>query len=118
MKLYYIDSIHFVHEDDFQEGEGNLVNSYSLHKLLTADSVDQAIELYITTFLGFNLEWDKADIRDDNKILDYSELVDNDNNKANMSKIENWKLGVTKLYSNRFQMKVHELISREIIKPS
>lgn len=117
MARYYIESIHFVHEDDFQEGEGEQVNSYDLNTFINADSVNDAIQKYIEDYLGFSFSWDNVENSEDNSVLDYYELVDNDNIKASTSEIEKWKFGELKLYSNQYVLRAFELIEQKIINP-
>jgi|694.fasta_scaffold00239_13 hypothetical protein len=117
MARYYIESIHFVHIDNFTEGELEQVNSYSLNTFVKADSVHNAIESYIKDYLGYYFDWDNAENSEDSAILDYSELVDSDNTKASESEINKWKLDEITLYSNNYQIQVSEVVRKEIIKP-
>jgi hypothetical protein len=117
MALYYIESIHLVHIDNFTEGQLHQVNSYSLNTFVKADSVQNAIESYIKDYLGYSFNWDNAENSEDNTILDYSELVDIDNIKASENEINKWKLDEIALYSNSYQIQVSQVVRQQIIKP-
>lgn len=118
MKTYIITSVHTVHIDSFEEGELGFVNSYDLKSTIKASTPKEAVEKYFETvlFLPFHFEAayifhkEDPDVNQDKNTLEYTSLVDVENNEPSKTDIELWTRGQKELYSNSAFISVYELI--------
>jgi hypothetical protein len=117
MKTFFIESLHFVNIDDYNEGEQNQVNCYEQKATIKAENPREAIKQYFETQLYFSFDIEKAAIEHEeegeeaenlNK-LNYSNLVDEENSEANEKEIEEWKQGKKVLYSNTTIISIFEV---------
>lgn len=111
MKTFKIYSAHDIYIDDYEQGELDRVNDYTLTNEVKANDVWEAIEKYFETTLYYDFKKDNSSKSDEvENELHYSVLVDVENLEANGRQIEKWKQGKEKLYSNNITITVHEII--------
>lgn len=115
MKKYQIQSIHTVFIDNYENGEGNQVNLYSLNKIIKAETPKEAIIEYIKDFLYYDISPEHLE-KDEEKpnVIHTGALVDEDNSQATERQIEDWKKGLINLYSNNIYIVIEELKEIEI----
>lgn len=94
-----------VYEDDFEEGEGKHVNSFSGEVNKIFGSIDDLLK-----YIGDRITYEDAkkenfSVNDDGRI-DTSVLVDSENSPASKSEIEKWKNGELKLYNANYSFYV------------
>ena len=107
---YYIASTHCIYEDDYNEGEEENVNYYTLKAIVIAENAKQAISKYFENTLSYSFSFENAMIDEEKtNILFYSNLVDEDNAEANKAEIEAWKQGNKKLYSDNARIEINIL---------
>lgn len=117
MKTYFIESIHFVYVDNYNEGEQEQKNCYDQKAMIKAENPRQAIEKYFETQLFFSFNFESAAVRheeegeeaDNINKLDYSNLVDEENSEATENEREQWKQGKKVLYSNNTVLSIYEV---------
>jgi uncharacterized iron-regulated protein len=110
MKNYRIVSHHDIHVDDYENGEGEYLNGYSLEEIIAAESPIEAVEKYFKNVLAYDFDKDSACIDDEqDNVLHYDVLVDDNNFKASESEIEEWKNGKKVLYNDHSVVYVYEL---------
>lgn len=92
-----------VYEDDYEEGEGKLVNAYTVNWLKNPIvKADDLLEyLYDNLYLS---RYPQDYAIDDNGIIHTSRLEDADGSEASESEIEKWKKGEMKLYSAHYSI--------------
>jgi hypothetical protein len=92
-----------VHEDDYEEGEGKLVNAYTVDWLKNPIvKADDLLEyLYDKVYLS---RYPQDYAIDDDGIIHTSRLEDADGSEASESEIEKWKKGEMKLYSAHYSI--------------
>ena len=111
MKTFKIHSAHDVYIDDYEQGELDRVNGYTLTNEVEANDVWEAIEKYFKTTLYYDFKKVNSSKSDEvENELHYSVLVDVENLEANERQIEKWKQGKEKLYSNNITITVYEII--------
>lgn len=115
MKTYKIKTIHDICLDDYKQGELEFVNIYSLDSEIGANSTKEAIKKYFNEFLYYSIDFKYIQI--DNNILNYSVLVDVDNNEVTNKDIiyKKWVEGKEKLYSNNITLFAYEIKECELI---
>jgi len=120
MRNFKIISNHTVSVDNYNEGEQENVNNYSLNATIKAENPRKAIELYFENelFYKFNFEnsfipHEEEDEAEEN-ILIYDVLVDFDNEEASERRINSWKKGKETLYNNNIFITIFELNSVKI----
>ena len=107
---YYIQSTHSIYEDDYNEGEGENVNYYTLKGIVIAENAKEAIKKYFEDTLYYNFSFENAMIDEEKtNILFYSNLVDEDNSEASEAEKEAWKQGNKKLYSDNSRIEINIL---------
>lgn len=111
---YKIISFHSVYVDNYEEGEQENVNNYTLEREIKAETPKQAIEKYFEDFLYYDFNFSDSLIDEEENILNYSVLVDAENVEASDSMKELWKKGQVKLYSNNIQLELFELTKCKI----
>ena len=117
MKTYFIESIHFVYVDNYNEGEQEQKNCYEQKAMIKAENPREAIKQYFETQLYFSFNIADAAIRheeegeeaDNINKLDYSNLVDEENSEATENEREQWKQGKKVLYSNNTVLSIFEV---------
>ena len=111
MKTFKIRSAHDIYIDDYEQGELDRVNGYTVTNEVEANDVWEAIEKYFETTLYYNFKKDNSSKSDEvENELHYSVLVDVEKLEANERQIEKWKQGKEKLYSNNITITVYEII--------
>lgn len=92
-----------VYEDDYEEGEGKLVNAYTVNWLKNPIvKADDLLEyLYDNVYLS---RYAQDYVIDDDGIIHTSRLEDADGREASESEIEKWKKGEMKLYSAHYSI--------------
>ena len=115
MKTFKIHSAHDIYIDDYEQGELDRVNGYTLTNEVKANDAWEAIEKYFETTLYYDFKKDNASKSDEvENELHYSVLVDVENLEANERQIEKWKQGKEKLYSNNITIAVYEIIETSL----
>lgn len=104
---YFIKSLHTIHEDDYNEGEGKYINEYNLDAFITAETPKDAIIKYFDTQLY--LSFDINNSYEEEGILHYSNLVDEDNTEPTDHQINLWKQGKEIIYVNYTQIHIFEV---------
>ena len=111
MKTFKIHSAHDVYIYDYEQGELDRVNGYTVTNEVEANDVWEAIEKYFETTLYYDFKKDNASKSDEvENELHYSVLVDVENLEASENQIEKWKQGKEKLYSSNITITVYEII--------
>ena len=111
MKTFKIRSAHDIYIDDYEQGELDRVNGYTVTNEVEANDVWEAIEKYFETTLYYDFKKDNASKSDEvENELHYSVLVDVENLEASENQIEKWKQGKEKLYSSNITITVYEII--------
>ena len=115
MKTFKICSAHDIYIDDYEQGELDRVNGYTVTNEVEANDVWEAIEKYFETTLYYDFKKDNASKSDEvENELHYSVLVDVENLKASENQIEKWKQGKEKLYSSNITITVYEIIETSL----
>ena len=115
MKTFKIHSAHDVYIDDYEQGELDRVNGYTVTNEVEANDVWEAIEKYFETTLYYDFKKDNASKSDEvENELHYSVLVDVENFEASENQIEKWKQGKEKLYSSNITITVYEIIETSL----
>ena len=110
MKTFKIHSANDVHIDDYEQGELDRVNGYTVTNEVEANVVWEAIEKYCETTLYYDFKQDNASKIDVVEYLFfYSVVVEVENLEANERQIEKWKQGKEKLYSSNITITVLKL---------
>jgi len=111
MKKFKIKTNHFVFIDDFEQGEKQCVNSYELSIEINSDNYTEAIKYYFENYLSFEFNIKFSYIDKDSNSLNYSVLVDSDNNEVKDGDymFSEWKKGKQTLYNNHIDLYVYEL---------
>ena len=94
-KLYLKHFVATIHEDSYEEGEGNYVNEFSENINMSFDSGKDLLE-----YIKSNIIYDSSAeffVFEDGRVS-CSLMVDNNNSSASKSEIERWKKGEEKLY--------------------
>jgi hypothetical protein len=94
-KLYLKHFVATIHEDSYEEGEGNYVNEFSENINMSFDSGKELLE-----YIKSNIIYDSSAeffVFEDGRVS-CSLMVDNNNSSASKSEIERWKKGEEKLY--------------------
>jgi chemotaxis protein histidine kinase CheA len=94
-----------VYEDDYNEGEGNQVNSFGERENKSFSNVSDFFKYINNTILYYDMNKEYFSIMDDGRIVT-SILVDEDNSPASKMEIEEWKKGNRKLYSANYNFYV------------
>ena len=111
MKTFKIHSAHDIYIDDYEQGELDRVNGYTVTNEVEANDVWEAIEKYFETTLYYNFKKEYASKSDEvENELHYSVLVDVENLEASEKQIEDWKQNKQKLHSNNITITVYEII--------
>jgi len=111
---YFIECMHNVYLDNYQEGETENVNNFDTEGIYKAENVTEAIEKHLYS-LGyeFNKDYINTDEEQDNKIF-YSVLCNEENEQARDSEINLWRKDKKILYANNMIIYVYELIAAKI----
>lgn len=110
-KKFVISSHHDIYVDDWNEGELDFVNGYSMSETIEAETWKEAVNTYFEKVLHYNLGIENCDIEDDYIVT--SCLVDEDILQPTDKEVEDWKEGKRTLYSNVIMVYVDELIKVE-----
>jgi len=114
---YYIETSHDVYADDYNEEEGNHVNFYTLNAIVKAETPKKAIEDYFNNTLYFPFDFAKAYIthkeegegETNTNTLQYSCIVDVENENPSDYDIKQWKEGEKELFANNIFLTIHKL---------
>lgn len=109
MKKYIVESLHEVYVDDYENGEGEHVNTYTLKNEVHADNPIHAVNKYLNDELNYNLGFENCEVYE-GKRVDTSCLVDVDNDQPDSRMVDEWKQGRITLYANHISMFVSEVI--------
>ncbi len=111
MKKYKLKSIHHVYEDDYTEGEGEMVNNFVLSEEIEAKTPKDALMKYFD-FLGCKVTDEDVESMakntDEDGVYHWSKQVDNDNCFVTPNEVEQWKRGKLTLYSDNFSVVIYE----------
>ena len=94
-----------VYEDDYNEGEGEQVNSFSERVNKSFSNTEDFFKYINDNVLYYNMNKEYFSIMDDGRIVT-SLLVDEDNSAASKSEIGEWEKGNKKLYSANYNFYV------------
>ena len=112
MNKYKLESIHLVYEDDYNEGEGKMVNNFILSEGIVAETPKDALMKYFE-FLGCKVTDEEiesmAKDSDEDGVYHWSKQVDKDNCFVTPDEVEQWKKGEITLYSDNFSVIIYEL---------
>ena len=111
-KKFYFNVDATIYEDSYKEGQGDQVNWWNTNELIEAPTLDLAIEKLFETKLYFSYKKEFAQANDEIKnILEYSNLVDEDNNEivADSKRYQAWQEGKTVLYACDLSIEIFEL---------
>lgn len=110
---FLITSQHDVFVDNYNEGEQENVNFYCLDGIIEADNYKEAVTKYLQENLGYNLDINNCEVRD-NAIFT-SCLVDIENYQPTNNEVEQWKRGQKVLYSNNIEINVSQILPMALI---
>jgi len=111
MKRYYIESLHEICEDDYQEGQGENVNNFELNSIIKAETPKEAIKNYFDKVLFYNYNEEYLDTENEEEgVYNYSTLVDKENAEASEEEKDLWRNGDYILYSNNISLSISELV--------
>jgi hypothetical protein len=82
MKNYYITATIFVAIDDFNEGEGEVVNNWDTKSIIKGETPMEAVKTFFEKVLYFSFEEENAHIEHELNgvnVLQYSNYVNDDN---------------------------------------
>ena len=105
---YFIKSLHTIHKDDYNEGEGEYIHEYNLDAFITAQTPKEAIIKYFDTKLYLSFDINNI-YEEEEGILHYSNLVDKDNIEPTDHQINHWKQGKEILYVNSTEINIFEV---------
>lgn len=99
-----------VYVDDYKQGELDYVNWYLNTKEIEEETPIKAIEKAMN-YYGFSFNPKYSQTNEEENLLWYSNLVDNDNFEITEkdSLYKEWKKGKVTLYSANHNIKVHQL---------
>lgn len=106
MKKYKVISIHDIYEDNYIEGQGNLVNSFNLDSEQSVNTPIEAIEKHFNIF-GYSFDSIRAEF--DDNLCHYGFMVDTDNIEASTQELEWFKNDNKKLYADNTTIQVYEM---------
>ncbi len=115
MKQFYFNINATIFQDSYKEGQGDQVNFWQNQELIKAENLTLAIEKLFETKLYFTYKKEFAQVNDCNdsinNILEYSNLVDENNSEVLESnkKHKDWKAGKIDLYSCDLSIEIFEL---------
>lgn len=102
---YLVESRHEVFEDNFEDGEGNLITEYNSSSMIEAESAVDAIETYFKSTLGYTFEISTVGLEDEeliNCVLVDKSLVEVFNDEPDYKR---WEDGEINLYNNYIYLK-------------
>ena len=106
-KLFLVKSLHTIHIDSYNEGEGDFVQHFELESTEIAENYKQAITNHLQDN-GYNLDYNNCEISEDKISLETSCIVDKDNTQPSKNILTLWEHGKVTLYSDSISIKVHE----------
>lgn len=109
MKVFFITSIHSIFVDEYNEGEQENVNNYTLESTVEAVDYKEAVNKYLQENIGFNLDFNNCEVENDT--IYTSCLVDSENMQPTQTELKEWESGNLRLYSNNITLLVSELVS-------
>lgn len=109
MKDFYIQSLHEVFVDDYNEGEKEYSYSYDQKGRIKAETYEDAVNIYFDTVLLFNLGIENCELNKESNTLETSCLVDSEQNQPNEYQVKCWENGYLELYVNRISISVFEV---------
>jgi hypothetical protein len=109
MKNLLIYSAHNVYEDDFNEGEKEQTNFYECQAEIRDETIKGAIEKYISDSLGFTIKENNLYLDEEQNLIFYDTIVNNDNFELSKTEHNQWKKGKMKAYTNRVEISVSEI---------
>lgn len=121
-KKFYFKVDATIYEDSYKEGQGDQVNWWNTNELIEAPTLDLAIEKLFETKLYFNYKKELRDVNEDNdgikNILEYSNLVDENNNEIleDNKRYQAWKEGNAILYACDLSIEIFELNPVDMVK--
>lgn len=107
MNEYLIKSYHNIYVDDYNEGEGYHVNSYSMTAFIKAPDAGNAIQQYIENCLYYKFNSNYLDTSSEDISCYYDVLVDDESTEATEVDRELWKNGELKLYNNQIMIEAY-----------
>jgi hypothetical protein len=122
MKHFYFNVNATIHQNDYEEGQGKQVNFWQLQEHVKAENLTLAIKKLFETRLYFAYKKEFAQVNDCNdsinNILEYSNLVDNDNCEIleRDKKYQDWKAGKINIYSCDLSIEIFELSAVDLTK--
>lgn len=112
MNEYFIKSYHEIYVDDYNDGEGEMVNFYMNDARLHAYDQIDAIKEYFNT--QFYYDFDESlvctDAEDSTNVVWYNVMVNELIDEADPSEVELWKNGKLKLYNNSMRIELYQVV--------
>lgn len=120
MKKYLIQNNVEVYKDDYEKGEGDCVNSWDDKQEIIAATPIEAVEKYFAEKLYYSFDAANADFGHEfdeaENLVQYSNMVDQDNSEATAKDLEEFKEGKKQLYSAHSRLFVYELSPVSFVK--
>lgn len=110
-KEFRVVSNHVVYEDNYNDGELEYVNDYTLDGIYKVDNWQQAIENHFNEN-GLSIELKDCEIEDG--ILYTSRLVNFDGVRPFNNELQDFKKGLINLCSDNITVHVQELVNVEL----
>jgi hypothetical protein len=111
MNTYIFEVNVVIREDDYNEGEGPILNSWDFTHSLTANSLKEALHKFYDDRLscpGVNFE-DAYSYDEGSKFIYFARTEDKNGCYASESEIERWKKGEIRLYSAIYAVQISEV---------
>jgi hypothetical protein len=115
MKTYEVTTTHDVYIDNYEDGETKHVNWYQQTSKQKANSPREAIENHFNNIIYLPFNFDRAEPNDENTILYWGALVDENNEQPTAHDEAQWKKGEKELYSNHIEIEIKELTTIKFI---
>lgn len=107
---YFIRSFHTVYEDSYKDGILANFNSYEMQNKINAKNPFEAIEIYCSKILGYEIDSENLEIDEDLNILGLDILVDENNLLASIEQVEKWKNDKYRLFTDSISFKIYEFM--------
>jgi hypothetical protein len=99
---------HDVHRDDWEEGEGEWVNTYHTKAEILADSALEAVQKFYDKILNYKFVQDNLDFDEESCIYFDATNVDIDNNELTEDQLKQWRKGLLSAYVNSFTIEIRK----------
>jgi hypothetical protein len=116
MNEYFIKSYHGMYDDDYNDGEGEMINFYMNEaKVHAYDPIDAIKEYFNTQFYySFDESLVYTDAEDSKNVVWYDVMVNELLDEADPCEVELWKNGKLKLYNNNIKIELYQVVPVKI----